>query len=118
MLSEALATGAHSVGLLHLLNRALRTCHRISIRTTGRTLHLTVAQMYFPSVTRTSAAFSLTTSVTGIEVGFDLVSFRASQYVGYLMYGGIGAPSATTCLGFTKEAVEKAEGKRVTLPPT
>jgi len=118
LLNEQLATGKGEVARLHLLDRALRTCHGATLTDKGKKIHLSIGQMSFPKISRTSAAFSLTASVTGFELGFDVVSFRAGRYVGAIFYGGLGSPNVTMVVAFAREAVAKAEGKHVSLPST
>jgi hypothetical protein len=117
-LDELLATGKGEEARLHLLNRTLRACHGATLTAHGKTIHLSIGQMSFPKVARTSNAFSLTASVTGFKVGFDVVTFRTSRYVGAIFYGGLGSPNVTTAVAFAKEAVAKAEGKHVSPPST
>lgn len=110
-LGEDLATGRGELARLHTLNRALNRCHGATVSEHGKTLHLSVDKMSFPKVSRTSLAVTMRAHMTGFSVGFDVVTFRAGGYEGLLAYGTIGSPSATTALGFVKNAIAKALGK-------
>jgi hypothetical protein len=118
VLGENIATGHGVLALLHLFNRQVRACHGVTLKNTGKTLHMTIAPMSFPKISPTSNAYALSASEFGFSFGFDVVSFRAGNCVGYLLYGGLGSPDVTTFLAFAKEAVAKAEGKHVSPPST
>ena len=111
-LRETLSTGSKEVAWFRLVTRTLKKCHSATVNTRNRTIHLSIRQMSFPKLTRTSVAFSMRATVTGATVGADLVTFRAGSYVGALLYGTpFEAPNLTTLLSFAKQAVAKAEGK-------
>ncbi len=116
-LEEGLATGPGELGRLHVLNRALKRCHGVTLAGHGKKLHLSISRMSFPKVSRTSVAVSMRTKVTKVTIGFDIVTFRADKYEGFLGYGGLGNPDVTTVVTFVKEAVAKAKGKTTTSPP-
>lgn len=118
ILLESLATGKGEVARLRLLNRYLRGCHGLTLTSHGKTVHFSVGRMSFPKVSRTSNTFSMMASVTGFQLGFDVVTFRAGRLVGAIMFGGLGTPSISTVVSFAREAVAKAEGKHVSPPAT
>lgn len=115
---EGLATGPGELARWRKLHHNLSACHHVTVTDQGKSLGLTIAPMSFPSVSRTSSAYSMTTSVTGINVGFDLVLFRTEKDEGFVIYGTLGNPDASTVVAFAKEATAKAEGKAVSPPST
>lgn len=114
-LEEGLATGSGELKRWRTLSHNLSTCHQTSLTEQGKMAKLTIGAMSFPKVSRTSRAFALTLTVTGINLGFDVVLFRAAKLEGFVGYGTVGSPDVTTVEAFVKAAVDKAEGKPVHL---
>jgi hypothetical protein len=52
-----------------------------------------------------------TSSVDGINSGFDFILFHVGSVVGLMEYGDIGQPDIDQIQGFATEAVDKIEGK-------
>lgn len=117
-LAEKLVTGPVAVERLRLLNRELRACRRVRFTAHGTALHLRKAKIALPKVGPTSASFSFRGSVTGVTIEADVVTFRASRFVGYIIYRTFTSVNARTAAAYAEEAVAKAEGKHVVPPST
>ncbi|MGH9109776.1 MAG: hypothetical protein ACRDY3_10010 [Acidimicrobiales bacterium] len=117
-LAEELVAGPKAVKQLRLLNRELRGCPRVTFTTHGTTLHLRKEKTALPKVGPTSASYLFRGSVTGVAIGADVVTFRAKRCAGYIVYRSFTSFNASTVAAYAREAVAKADGKRVAPPST
>ena len=97
---------------LHILNG----CTTVSFSASGTNVTGSVGAMSFPTVGDESAAYAFTFSVKGINLGLDLVVFKAGSVVGDIGYEDIGSPDTDMLQQFATEAVDKIEDKAVTPP--
>lgn len=118
VLEELLASGPGADAAYTTVANALAACKSVTLSAQGKTLKGTIGQMSFPSVGTESVAYSLGFTITTVNVGFDLVLFKAGGYDGLVGYADLGTPNITTAEAFAKEAVAKAEGQSVTPPST
>ena len=81
-----------------------------------RLLH-SKAKTALPKVSPTSASYSFEGAVTGVTIGADVVTFRATRCAGYIVYRTFTSFETRTAVAFAREAVAKADGKRVAPPP-
>ncbi len=111
LLGEGLATGKGESSRWAGVNKHLAACKSLTITSGSKSYTATVGAMSFPHVGKQSAAYTLSVTVDNVNVGLDLVLFRAGNYVGLVEYGDIGSPDIPTVEGFVNEAIDKAEGK-------
>lgn len=117
-LAEKLVTGPMAVERLRLLNGALRRCRRVAVTNHGTRLPLTKVKVALPKVSPTSKSYSFRGTVTGVTIGADVVTFRATRCAGYVIYRTFASLDARTVAAFAREAVARADGKHVAPPST
>jgi pimeloyl-ACP methyl ester carboxylesterase len=108
-LVEVLATGPQARQMWRQLDRALAHCRRTTLILGGRSLKSTVRPLVFPKVGSSSSAYAWRFRIAGVEIGFDMVIFRAGAYDGYVAYADFGSPDVATVKAFVDAAVAKAE---------
>lgn len=110
-LGEILATGPGEESRLSAITRGLAKCSTVSFTSKSGTLHGTIQKLSFPRVASKSAAYSMTFTITGIDVSAALVLFGTGSYVGVIMYFTLGGPTIATVERYVDLAVNKVEGK-------
>jgi pimeloyl-ACP methyl ester carboxylesterase len=108
-LSEVLVTGPQLRQRWQSLARALARCRTATLILDGTTVKATVRPLPFPRVASTSSAYAWGFTISGLQIGFDLVLFEAGTYAGYLAYSDLGAPATATVKAYADAAVAKAE---------
>jgi len=108
-LSEVLATGPQVRQGWQGLARALARCRTATLTIGGTKVTATVRPLPFPRVASTSSAYAWAFTISGIQIGFDLVLFEAGTYAGYLTYSDLGPPAAATVTAFADAAAAKAQ---------
>jgi pimeloyl-ACP methyl ester carboxylesterase len=106
--SEVLATGPQVRQIWQELARALARCRTATLTIEGTKVQATVRPLSFPRVASTSSAYAWGFTISGIQIGFDLVLFETGEYAGYLAYADLGPPVAATVRAFADAAVAKA----------
>ena len=96
---------------VHVLNH----CTTFSYTDQGTQVKGTVGAMSFPKYGSESESFAATATADGESAGADVVIFRVGQYVGNLSYQD-SVPDNATAEAFATAAVQKVEGKAVTVP--
>jgi len=118
VLAETIVEGKAQMKRWRLLQSSLDKCRSFSLTLTGKHTTGSVGQMSFPAVAAHSVAYSMTLTVTNINLGYDIVLFKTGQVAAMVGYGEIGTPDVTTVTAFVKEAVAKAQGQPVAAPDT
>jgi pimeloyl-ACP methyl ester carboxylesterase len=108
-LAEVLAVGPQVQQRWQSLARALARCRTASLTIGGTTVKATIRPLPFPRVASTSSAYAWGFTISGIQIGFDLVLFETGTYAGYLAYSDLGPPAAARVKAFADAAVAKAE---------
>ena len=116
ILSEVLGAGPGSKSTYSTLNRVLSSCKAYTVTDNGQSETVHVGAMSFPSVGQQSSAYALTLTVDGINLGGNIVLFKADGITGAVVYADIGTPDITQTEAFVTAAVDKVEGKPVTIP--
>lgn len=115
---ELLASGKRALPAYKELSHVLARCRRFTASGNGQTYNYTVGAMSFPQVGNDSSAYSITFSVQGVSGAIYLVLFQVGSIVGAVGYGDIGRPDTSQFQAFVTEAIDKIEGKPVTVPTT
>lgn len=118
ILDEVLGAGPGSKATYSRLNRVLSSCKTYTVSDNGQSETVHIGAMSFPPVGQQSSAFALTLTVEGINLGGNIVLFKADGITGAVVYADIGTPDITQTEAFVTEAVDKIEGKPVTVPNT
>lgn len=108
-LAEVLATGSRAQQSWRALGRAMARCRTATLTAGGEKTVVTVRPLSFPRGGAISSAYEWSFAESGLEVGADLVFFRAGHYDGVLAYFDAGPPRRATVLTFIVAAVAKAE---------
>ncbi|HTX27168.1 MAG TPA: alpha/beta hydrolase [Streptosporangiaceae bacterium] len=108
-LSEVLVTGPQLRQRWESVAQALSRCRTATLTINGTKVNATVRPLPFPRVTSTSSAYAWGFTISGIQIGFDLILFETGTYAGYLAYSDLGPPAAATVRAFADAAVAKAE---------
>lgn len=116
ILNEVLGAGPGSKATYSKLNRVLSSCKTYTVTDNGQSETVHVGAMSFPSVGQQSSAYALTLTVDGINLGGNIVLFKVDGITGAVVYADIGSPDITQTEAFVTEAVDKVEGKPLTLP--
>jgi pimeloyl-ACP methyl ester carboxylesterase len=106
--AEVLATGSHVQQVWKSLDSAMARCRTVTIDLGGTKVKSTVHPISFPRVGGTSSAYAWAFTLAGIKVAFDLITFQARTYAGYVSYADLGPPRAATVKAFAGAAVTKA----------
>lgn len=101
----------------HLV-KILNGCTTVSLTEHGVTIKGAAGALNLPTVGQQSHAYVFNFTVNGINLGLDVVAFRAGPIIGTLGYMNIGPTDTSTIQGFADEAAAKAEGKPATPPPS
>lgn len=117
-LAEKLVSGPKAVDRLRLLDAALRGCRRVTVTNHGSRLPLKRVKVALPKIGSTSKSYAFRGTVTGVTIGADVVTFRATRCAGYVIYRTFASLNARTVVGFAREAVAKADGRYVVAPST
>jgi hypothetical protein len=115
-LEESLESGAGLDARYAKLKKALTSCRSISFTAGGQTFHGAARAMSFPTFGDRSGAFALSFSDQGVEVGADVVLFKAGSIIGEVLYEELGTPDASQLQAFMTEAVNKIQGKPTVTP--
>jgi pimeloyl-ACP methyl ester carboxylesterase len=107
-LAEVLATGSRVQQVWKSLNGAMARCRTATIDLGGTKVKSTVHLITFPRIGGTSSAYAWAFTLAGIKVAFDLITFQARTYAGYISYADLGGPQAATVKAFASAAVTKA----------
>lgn len=78
----------------------------------GTQISGSVKALSLPTVGYSSNAFALDWSAKGVDVGTDVVMFRAGQVDGRIVYGD-SSPNVANVEALAAAAVDKVEGKPV-----
>lgn len=115
---ETLESGEGALTRYERYLKILQTCKQVSITTSkGTQISGSVRAMSFPTVGSSSSAFALDWSAHGVNVGTDIVMFRAGQVDGRVVYGAY-SPDTATLEALVTAAVDKVEGKPVPATPS
>jgi hypothetical protein len=115
---ETLESGKGALPRYERYLRILETCKQVSVTTSkGIQVSGSVKAMTFPTVGSSSSAFALDWSAEGVNVGTDIVMFRAGQVDGRIAYGDY-SPDRATLQALVTAAVDKVEGKPVPAMPS
>jgi pimeloyl-ACP methyl ester carboxylesterase len=95
---------------------ALSNCNSLTFVEGGKTIHGTIQNLTLGNLGAPSAAFTLSFTISNINVVADLVVFETPSYVGEVEYADIATPQISTVASLAREAVMKAEGKVVSAP--
>lgn len=107
-MDEVLALGPNEVQRYRKLNKALAGCKSITISTGGlNTASGTVGAMSFPTIGNQTHAYSIQFTIKGVNVGVDIVLFRAGRFVGAIDYLDLGTPDVDQLKSFVTDAVKK-----------
>jgi pimeloyl-ACP methyl ester carboxylesterase len=113
---ELLSSGReHKAGFKKAV-KALSNCAMLTFVEGGKTIHGTIQPLSLGNVGATSAAFTLSFTISNINIVADLVVFETHSYAGEVEYTDIAAPQVSTVQSLAQEAVMKAEGKAVSAP--
>ncbi|MDA8297412.1 MAG: hypothetical protein M0004_12650 [Actinomycetota bacterium] len=85
----------------------LAACRALTMPNGKRKVHAQLGQMSFPKMGNQSAAFALTASVRGINLGADILMVRKGQIVLLLMELDLGTPSLSQFEHFAHLALAK-----------
>lgn len=115
---ETLESGKGALPRYERYLEILETCKQVSV-TTSKGIQITgsVKAMPFPTVGSSSSAFALDWNAEGVNVGTDIVMFRAGQVDGRVAYGDY-SPNTATLQALVTAAVDKVEGKPVPAIPS
>ncbi len=117
-LEELLTAGPAAGSAYRSLEKSLNHCTSYSFSSGGTKATVTVGALSFPSVGNQSAAYALQISAEGENAESDLVMFRVGKIYGAVEYADLGTPDPDQAQAFITEAVDKVEGKTVTIPTT
>ena len=118
VMEETLITRKNAAHRYQQFVSILNGCRQVSLSSGDTTLSGSIGAMSFPTVGNASSAYAMTLSSNGINVGFDIIVFRAGQVAGDIGYGDLGSPDSSTVQAFVSEAVNKVEGKTTVTPTT
>ena len=111
-------TGSGAQRAFTALSKSLSTCKTYKATSGGQTATVQVGAMSFPQEGQSSSAYALTLTLQGVNLGADLVLFRAGQTYGAVEYDDLGTPDPQQAQAFITEAVNKVEGKATVTPTT
>lgn len=118
IVGEVLATGPETRQRWRALGRALAGCRAATLDISGKNVTSTVRALPFPDVAHVTSAYAWQFTISGLNIGFDLVLFRVGKDVGYLTYADLGPPMTSTVRTFVRAAIAKAQGKAERIPAT
>jgi len=107
-LGEALSSGQAAQDRWQSLNRELARCQTATVTVAGHKVEAQIRPLAFPRVASGSSAYAWTLTVSGVQIGVDLVLFEAGSYAGYLSYSDLGSPATATVEAFADAAAAKA----------
>lgn len=108
-LSEALAVGPQLRQRWQSLARAMARCRTATLTLGGTKVKATIRSLPFPRFASTSSAYAWGFTISGVQIGFDLILFQTATYAGYLTYSDLGPPAAATVEAFAGAAAAKAQ---------
>jgi hypothetical protein len=108
VVAENIEGGPNVAAKYRSFTKALGSCRSIG----------TVGAMSYPAVGTESSAYAVTINDSGIDVGVDVVAFRAGSDVASVVYETLSTPDSSIVEAFVNEAVDKIEGKPTTTPTT
>jgi hypothetical protein len=110
-LNEVLAVGPNEIQRYRKLNKALASCRSITVSTGGlNSAKGTVGAMSFPTIGKQTHAYSIQFTIQGINLGVDIVLFRAGKYVGAIEYLDLGTPDVDDLQALVQKAVDRING--------
>jgi hypothetical protein len=115
-LEETLLAGSAAAKHYAALIKVLNSCKTVSFNASGTEVTGSAGAMSFPTVGTASSAYAFTFSAKGITLGLDVIVFRVGSIAGDLAYFDLGSPDADTVQAFATAAVDKIQGKPVTVP--
>ena len=115
---EVLMAGSGALHAYTKLSQTLSNCKSYTATNGGQTATVHVGAMSFPQVGQGSSAYALTLTVQGVNLGADLVLFRAGKTFGAIEYEDVGSPDFDQAQAYVSEAVNKVEGKPTVTPTT
>ena len=116
LLTARRGAGPGSNATYSTLNRVLSTYKIYTVTDNGQPERVTVGAISFPSAGQQSSAYALTLTVDGINLGGNIVLFKADGITGAVVYADVGAPDITLTEAFVTESVDKVGGTPVTVP--
>jgi hypothetical protein len=115
-MDETLETGKGAPARYIKYRGILRNCKSVSYTASdGTTVKGSVGAMSFPPLGDSSSAYAINLTASGVSLGIDVVLFRAGSITGQLLYFDF-SPDATVVQEYATAAVNKVEGKPVTIP--
>jgi hypothetical protein len=108
-LTEVLATGPQARQRWQSLAQAMARCQTATLTIEGAKVKATVRPLPFPRIASTSSAYAWGFTISGLQIGLDLLLFETGTYAGYLTYSDLGPPAAATVRAFAGAAAAKAE---------
>jgi pimeloyl-ACP methyl ester carboxylesterase len=113
---ELLSNGRGLEAQFNKAVKALTNCRSLTFTESGKKVHGTIEPLSLGNLGATSAAFTLSFTISNINIVADLVVFKTHNYVGEVEYADIATPEIATVEALAQEAVMKAEGKTVSAP--
>jgi pimeloyl-ACP methyl ester carboxylesterase len=96
--------------------KALTNCRSLTFTESGKKVHGTIVPLSLGNLGATSAAFTLSFTISNINIVADLVVFKTHSYVGEVEYADIATPQNATVEALAQDSVMKAEGEAVSTP--
>ena len=115
---EVLMAGTGAQHTYAKLSQTLSKCKSYTVTSGGQTATMHVGAMSFPQVGQGSTAYAFTVTVQGVNLGADVVLFRAGRTFGAIEYEDFGSPNTDQAEAYVTEAVNKVEGKPTVTPTT